>query len=245
MAGFFRQLAEQALRPATSLRSAVAAPFAGGQSWAAAADESSPEHAMPAIRADALTNRTRPPSPPTAAVPSDGDAEVPRTRRRSASASPSADDVEMPPAPEPRDERSAVPRHSNRTATAAAMADLPDEPTPSLRRDRTDSRTIPARQAVRQRDPGRILPTGDAHASMKTAGLVPSRGRPAGVPAPAGPNRTQAVTAAAPEVHIHIGRIELSAGTAAPAGAGGRASGAGRKPMSLDAYLQHRRRKSP
>ena len=56
--------------------------------------------------------------------------------------------------------------------------------------------------------------------------------------------RTQAADAqAAPEVHIHIGRIELTA--IAPSKPARRESVADKKPMSLDEYLQHRNRKVP
>ena len=248
MAGFFRQLAEQALRPATSLRSAAAAPFAGEQARDAAVDDASPEPTAPAIIADAGTSPMRPAPPSTAAASrsgsSDGDAAAPRKRGRPAPAS--ADNVETPLAPGPRDEPSPVSRNGSRTATAgAATGPLPDDSVPALRRGRANPGTVAAEQAVRQRDPGRILPVADARAPMKAAGLVSSRGRTAGMPAPASRDRTPAAAPVAPEVHIHIGRIELTAATAAPAGGGGRASSPGRKPMSLDAYLQQRRRNSP
>lgn len=48
---------------------------------------------------------------------------------------------------------------------------------------------------------------------------------------------------AAPEVHIHIGRIELTAVT--PPLAGKRESAATKKPMSLDEYLQRQSRRAP
>jgi len=48
----------------------------------------------------------------------------------------------------------------------------------------------------------------------------------------------------APDVHIHIGRVELTAVTA-PAAARRMSAPQARKPMSLDEYLQQRRRKTP
>jgi hypothetical protein len=63
------------------------------------------------------------------------------------------------------------------------------------------------------------------------------------------PARTSAFVArgeaaqSGPEVHIHIGRIELTAATPAPVVR--REAGAGRKPLSLDAYLKQRGSKSP
>lgn len=53
----------------------------------------------------------------------------------------------------------------------------------------------------------------------------------------------QPIVEAAPEVHIHIGRIELTAATPAPAAP--RREAATRKPMSLDDYLRSRGRSTP
>jgi hypothetical protein len=250
MAGFFRQLAEQALRPATSLRSAAAAPFAGESARDAAVDDAAPEPTATVINADAGTRAMHPARPSTAAAlrpgSSDGDAAAPKMRGRPASAPASADDVETPVAPGPRDERLPVPRNRRRTATAdAGVPALTDDAGSAARRGQTSSRTVTGEQAVRPRDPGRILPAADARAPIKAAGLVPSHGRTAGAHAPASSSRTLDAKPVAPEVHIHIGRIELTAATAAHARGGGRDSGPERKPMSLDAYLQKRGRKSP
>jgi hypothetical protein len=59
-----------------------------------------------------------------------------------------------------------------------------------------------------------------------------ARNRPAGDP-------SEARLAAAPDVHIHIGRVELTAIT--PAAPARRESAAnGKKPMSLEEYLRRR-----
>jgi hypothetical protein len=55
-------------------------------------------------------------------------------------------------------------------------------------------------------------------------------------------SRADADTQAAPEVHIHIGRIEL---TAAPAQGEKPRKPATRKAMSLNEYLQQRSRRAP
>lgn len=69
--------------------------------------------------------------------------------------------------------------------------------------------------------------------------------RPAQAYRPAAPRqrhdtRTGLPEPAAPEVHIHIGRVELTALQATQTGSTPRAAAAGKKPMTLDEYLRLR-----
>lgn len=248
MAGFLRQLAEQALQPATHLRSAAATPYAAAVGRHDGSDRLSD--------APVLSARNAAPPPPESGVvharaqATDGvESPAQEEVRRHATAPRGLDIQEDLPPPGP----ASIP-HTDVPINAIARSGV-----------RPSGSTVPAtREAPHLLSPSAGSPARDAIAASPSQppreNSAPRRKRvPADAPAPVRPVATRVSAARqnpatpsgigqdagrpAPEVHIHIGRIELTAPTPAPAAR--RESGAGRKPLSLDAYLQQRRGKSP
>jgi hypothetical protein len=220
MAGFFQRVAEDSLAPTTRLRPAAALPYAR--------------------RANALVEES--------AVAAD----VPDVEQPHASLTPRPV-VRTPPAPNPVVNSTSIERHREMPRDAA----VPDE--------RESSRSV----AVAQSDPGELELqelTTRRHTQRTTARTesVATASRESAVRASSGAQIDTRVTPAAaaragqtaaatgsarstrpprdasppPDVHIHIGRIELTAVT--PCEQPRREHARGKKPMSLDEYLQRR-----
>lgn len=233
MAGYFRQLADRIMDPAPGLR-----PL-GIVSGVQMRDHGFEELPAPigyatrprAVAADHIED----PSPERTSR--DGPAKRPMAE---------ADAIVMPPGNSLRTSEGTQPTVPSpidvEGARPTAQHVLP-QPSP------TDVRVPPA---AHDREREQAAPLASVSPRPTSALQTPSRlhTRPAVVPST--PTRTRqqpdrrirrADAETAPEVHIHIGRIELTA--VAPPKPPRRESAAARKPMSLDEYLQHRNRKTP
>lgn len=236
MARYLRQLAEQAITPTTALRSATAAAFP-------------PEPAFPLDPADATTASVpsmerpgdadavalAPPSLRTIAAAPDSEPRSPAERRSHdpITATSSASNGRPPAAGEPAP-APATARASNRPAAARNAS---QNTTERLRPAETTDRPAPAEAAA--------APSSRTSSPAVGATLVPGSPTVRREPSSAAPHRPrlESATAAAPDIHIHIGRIELTAAT--PPVAAKRTAGTGTRPMTLDAYLRQRGRKTP
>ena len=226
MAGYLRQLARRALNPGSPLHSMAALPYAEPPEWAQDAEP---------VTADSVSMA------PSLETP----------RRVAAAASQEA--RAMPLAP-----RAARAERIHAAIDRPAGADAVTEPTQARALD-AERRPRPAASedgkapvlAQRRETPAPIISEAEHQAAetpRQAPRTEPARRSTAAPPArerPPVPSREQRPTAveAAPEVHIHIGRIELTA--AAPAPAAPRRETATRKPMSLDDYLRSRGRSTP
>ncbi len=236
MAGFFRRLAEQALLPTPQLRSAAAAPYAQTEQWGSEESEG-----LPSI--DSLR-----PESTAGDLPRELESDN-RLRVASGMAtSPEVEPVEEAsrPAParrhnKPTNIEAATPRvpwiSDTQDASARDMRPMepPAKPTPS----RTTTLEHPIGNGV-QKPPHRSSPLRPETSQLRiTPAATPRASQPQ-----LQPDLTTRIptagTDSAPEVHIHIGRIELTA--VSPPAAPRRESVSTKKPMSLDEYLQRRHR---
>lgn len=233
MAGFFRQIAQRAQASGSQLHSSAALPYA-------AARESQGEGPWldDALGASANTARN-------AGATATGSSIAPHVPLRA------RDARETQPLPRKARRSASIPK--NKTAKPA--------PRPSARTSRTP-RTIvehvmsiapppPLRQAPTTFPPQVAAPIAAAHTPTRTP-LTPSstlrKNKPvrpqSRVQQYAARKKTASPgpqsKASAPEVHIHIGRVELTANTAT-ASVSKRESASDRRPLSLDDYLQQRR----
>ena len=234
MARYLRQLAEQALKPANALRSAAAVAF-------------SPEPAVAGDEADTmLPSGLAMDVPLTAAAgvatprPAQTIATSPDSGPLSSDAAPARAPMAGAPASGHRPSSADVPAPASTTAPVALPAARRNTPPLAGRRAASDE----ALERPAHDDPAA---TPSPHRLMPAAAptLTPVA-RPAGEPqalsaSPRG--RVEPAAERAPDIHIHIGRIELSAAT--PAAAPKRKAATAAGPMTLDAYLRQRGRKAP
>lgn len=237
MAGYLRQLAEQALRPGPTLRSSVVDTLL--LEPAVTFDNIEPAQAAPSPPMTSQAAEQRPPyrrstSPdgPVEHVSTepgdtmdgpDGQRAAKSTVRRE----PASASVPSPAPSRSRPKNAPAQRHRGRTIERnPALPSLDVILEPAAFEDPSPRLGQPAEQA-------RFRPLRPAR--MRSAvGDLPTKTRQA--PSPATDR------APAPDVHVHIGRIELTA-VAAPAAK--RQPSSVSKPMTLDAYLRQRRQKSP
>lgn len=225
MAGYFLRLAEAVLSPAPGLRPLAAA--TASPSPLVVEDE-----AM-ALPAPDLANGMAPASAGPKPAPDPRDASEPGSELRVAPvAEPShavrsREEASRPTttaparsAPIPLSAKEADP--SMRTAPSAIPLGHGDTPEPA------PFTAAPPLKALAR------TPAADSQRPRQAAtDPRPVRARPAREP-----RADRAPVAAAPEVHIHIGRIELTA--VAPPKQERKETASARKPLSLDEYLRHR-----
>lgn len=260
MTGLFRRLARQALgRPQPTVRSMARLPFQAPPEWretdeaavAAGAQNAPLPDDLQAVPAEAPE---RPVAPPAAAP--DMPAARPRTGRYARAPSPTAAapthaipaPVASPAARRADIEHGRAERRlpSERGPFSAPAADAPDSPggerlgagEAAVTAQRPTPPARPVRAAA-EPSPAPLLPADTPASPARTA-----ERRPTATAAPAARAKVPAADgAAAPaEVHIHIGRIEVTAMPEAPAPK--RARKAGSAPLSLDDYLARRQRRS-
>lgn len=236
MARYLRQLAEQAIRPATALRSAAAAAFA-------------PEPMIPGDEADTIIVSGRKDGGPRAP-----DAAAPATHSPHTTAGLPDSGPAPPDAGRARDPIAAA------AAASGKDGSLAHEPGPAAAAVRPAARpvrgrstpTVPGKRAaaaqtteppMRDERSARppLQPASPAAGAMLTPAPHPARGAQARPTSPR--TRADSGAAPAPDIHIHIGRIELTAAT--PAAPAKRTAAPGARPMTLDAYLRQRGRKAP
>jgi hypothetical protein len=236
MARYLRQLAEQAIGPAPALRSAMAAAFAPEP--AVAGDEVDPILA-PALATEGPRTTeavvSEPRSLRTIAASPDSPSKSPDTKPAGAVIATTTAASGNPP-PSAGD-------HEPAPATARG----PAPPAAGRNRPSISSRRAPSVATTERPPHGEQAITSSTEPSSPTAGATL---RPAPPPVREGQARPAAArarvepaAAQAPDIHIHIGRIELTAAT--PAAAAKRTAAPGAKPMTLDAYLRQRGRKAP
>ncbi len=231
MAGYLRQLAEQALGPTPALRSAAAAAYSPLPPLEEVGLATLPGFVSTDVPADgarifvpqrmAQRDEGVVPSRPGAASSSDPSARRVPTQALPTSTAPA------PVAP------AAFPQQSAPRKPAPGFS----EHLPSRRRASTlSSERAAAVDPPPKPNPG--IPAPDAQKS-----LSPAPHRPQEVQPRQATQRNRTGGVAVPDIHIHIGRIELTAGGAqTPAK---RAAAKGTGPMTLDAYLRQRGRRSP
>lgn len=239
MAGYFRRLAEQTLQPALLVHSAATLPYSQGLP-----DE--PELSTPTSgrsgHDEESTARGMGGQP--AGSPSEH-AHAPRSVEVKASGNvlSTEDASRFPPQPK---QGLFLPTYAEPLQAALAESHLG----PLHSAQATELRTTIATAAAAKPEPpsGRIAAKPSSRESALRPDKAPSRQTPtAATRAPRTPSRSEIATRrsnanaeSVPDVHIHIGRIEL---TAVPPIAPRRESAPTRKPMSLDEYLQRRRPK--
>lgn len=233
MARYLRQLAEQAIRPANALRSAATAAFAPEP--AAQADEADPV-VTPTLATDARSAEAgvlNPGSLRTVAVSPGSPSKSPDAGPAAAAAITAAS---KHPAP-------VVDDH----APAAMTARAPAQPAAARGAAAISNRRAAPVESGDRPAQGEQAARASAEPSSPPAGttLTPAprparenQARPAATRA-----RAEPAAAQPPDIHIHIGRIELTA--AAPAAAAKLTAAPGARPMTLDAYLRQRGRKAP
>lgn len=232
MAGFFRQTAQRAQASGSRLHSSAALPYAAardrlGETAPWTDDAPNGPVASAPRQARAVAENTSPAAP--AAVSNEVAAKPsPRKTRRAASVPKSkAKPVPRTNARIAKTPRSIVERVMSLAASASlrpAPASLAPQPAPSADPVPLPATTAPLPAAtIRKSKP--LKPQSRLQRSAGTKGVGASARRP---------------QAAAPEVHIHIGRVELTTNASAAA-APKRSAASERRPMSLDDYLQQRR----
>ncbi len=217
MAGFFRDLATRALAPRSAMHPISAAPYSGSEGAAPADSAVWPQATRESASRDA------------ARTPDGAGTTITQTRlviERLAAPNETAHTTsplapQLPPA-----------RESGAGEPARAAADRPQARAAARNLEHPDETERTPPHAARAATPLRPTP------------LRPAPLRPASPARPHAPlridSRVDADTQPAPEVHIHIGRIEL---TAAPTQVEKPRKPATRKAMSLDEYLQQRSRR--
>lgn len=231
MAGYLRQLAEQTLQPVTRLHSALVLPYSQAtQEWGKEDPEllAGPEPRHPESTA----------MDPRAEVPPDNSflkasrLTAQREREPVRQDSLARRDHALPEVdPTQRvASTSDMQRVSAHNADVQERPETPSSPVPTKQAHPVDivaGKTSPRELSLHPNTP-RLTPVVSARTSrLHQRSEVATRPR-------------NANAAAAPEVHIHIGRIELTA--TAPVKAPKREATPVKKPMSLDEYLQQRRR---
>jgi hypothetical protein len=245
VAGFFRELATRARAPRTTMHPISAAPYSAGTGpelpasavWPDAAHASIPE--SPHDGADHEPAHLLPHAPAPAPA---------RARSERAPHTPAAhfDASAPPPHPEslvPSPRRPALEPVRAHEAGATPAAQMRDTHGASAAQATVPMAPAPASVAPRARGAASAAPATPA-AERIAAPLRPATAvnrQTLSTPRPARP-QSRAAEQAAPEVHIHIGRIELTA-AAAPPERPRRADTAQRKAMSLDDYLRRKSRR--
>ncbi|MFC5569074.1 hypothetical protein ACFPN1_03205 [Lysobacter yangpyeongensis] len=234
MAGFFRQLAQRVHAPAARLHSSAALPYSGARDTPGDADADTWPAALPdtsrSLRVD-VSNHIAPARPAGNTPAKSPSSRRDGTKRSRATTNPVR--ARSKPSPRPAERERRTPRSIVEQVVALMPALAPRPPVaPSIAAAR------PA--AASTAPPGAAQPSVPAtrrrhKAPMGTSARAASATRTKSIVAP----RRQ-MPPAAPDVHIHIGRVELTAGSTAPA-APRRESPAERRPMSLDDYLRQRR----
>ena len=236
MAGFFRQTAQRAHASGSQLHSSAALPYAaareaqGAGSWrddtlGAPADARSVGVGVGVAAAGS-------PTATNALLRTRDDKEtqpLPRKARRSA---PIPKNRTVRPSPRSNARASktlrSIVEHVISIAPPASppqakTAFLPQVMTPAAATHTSGSTTPTPSSTLRKNKPVRPQSRIQKHAARKKAA-----------------SPAQQIQANAPEVHIHIGRVELTANTTA-ASVPKRESASDRRPLSLDDYLQQRR----
>lgn len=232
MAGYLRQLAEQTLQPMPRLHSAATLPYAQAtQEWGAEEVESTAD-AKPRQGESAIRNRR------TELPPGDDFFTMPRSSVSSPQESATQTTTAQPDrasaktgAMQQASSAEKIPPPARRTAKAQEPP-ASSESHPLTKP--THSKNEPAEPTSRHSSNLRPEPPRPAPAVTRT---VRAQARNKNVPRVRSANSNSHT---APEVHIHIGRIELTAAT--PAKTPQRETAATKAPMSLDQYLQQRRR---
>ncbi len=232
MAGFFRQLAQQALQPALRLHSTAALPYSQVQESGIEVLEtglpiSNSRHSERSE--ESAVRSVLPPAP-----------EQQTSRLRLGMADENEPPIGQPDrnTDEPPLPRPAVFRPSSAPDRQALAGG-------ALEASQTRISIVPhAAPRVEQHKADNVATPSERPAVLQPKILRPAPPaiRPQRPPSQSEFAPSQRRTAPAPEVHIHIGRIELTA--VPPPAAPRRESASGKKPMSLDEYLQ-RRRKAP
>lgn len=231
MAGFFRQTAQRAQASGSRLHSSAALPYAAARDrLGEAASWTDEALSAPVAGAPRLARAAENASPAAPAAIPHGIAAKPSPRKvRRTNPVPKS---KAKPAPRANTRTAKTPRAIvERVMSLAASASLRPAPAPIA--------PPPAPAAEPAPLPAAISPL-PAAAMRRNKPFKPQTR----LQSNAGAKRTGAsarrAQAAAPEVHIHIGRVELAAN--APAAAAPKRSAAGeRRPLSLDDYLQQRR----
>lgn len=235
MAGFFRQTAQRAQASGIRLHSSAALPYAAARdrsgesvSWTDDAQDgpvaNAPRRAQAAV------------SVPAAAPPAASHDVAARPSLRESPRTAAVPESEGEPAP-PTMIRSARTTHSIVERVISLAASESPRPSPAL------STQEPAPRAGPVPLPATISPRPTAALRNDEPFKTQTRVQRDTVAKRAG-GMVRRPQATAPEVHIHIGRVELTANAPAPA-APKRATANERRPLSLDDYLQQRRSRRP
>lgn len=184
----------------------------------------------PAIHDPSITHTPQPASAAAAEAPDD-------TVNTPDNTTPTARHADRRPARQTDTLKTAQTQTAHRDAAAAPMAstkpeDAPDDhtPTTSARRDRAAVTTTAMRFEFDPPTP--LLPARHPAAATQPPG-----------PAPSSPRAARESTERLPDVHVHIGRIEVTAVPEAPPKPRAKPR-TGRAPMSLDEYIARRERRS-
>jgi len=224
MAGFFRQLAEQVLQSTPRLHSTAALPFARVPE---AAIEEMDDTALPYPR------HSREGGNPVPLQPSQQSRWIP------AFAGMTAQGVKVRREKKQRAAKGKKARPMRSTAKSPPLKNAAPRPLPRelpTLNALAIARLDPAATTVGDKPPQHEAPPASTKSPRRRPTVVATRmPRSPSRPKPATPRK--AVAASAPEVHIHIGRIEL---TATPTAAPKRESAPMKKPMSLDEYLRQK-----
>ena len=236
MAGLFRQLAEKALHPAPQLHPVAIGPYGHEPRLNVSKERILPDTTR-GMMADEDTQ---------AEPPSHQQSRLPSKQPRAAAQSPALMEAEQ-------DEHQTGARPFSQHPQDDAQTPFTRDHALSHRQK--EQRTAQESAHGHQRDHRGVTltpPSSSLRPSISRQDHTSSPLRPISVVAsrPSPPQARSEANAqarreaeAAPEVHIHIGRIELTAVTPPPAGK--RESAATKKPMSLDEYLQRQSRKAP
>lgn len=247
MTGLLQRLAARATCSAWTLRSDACLPFAGSGAGLAEAISSMPAASLGI--ADTPPEHVAPPSPPTKGSgihePAPLAAAVaPRARRATPLAAMQERPFTVAPHPDahlPVAEGAQAKAGSTNTAIPAAS------PAPAAVTAPGNAHKPSTAPSTMQADPQPLLPRSEAPTAIHAGGTPASNAQPLGTlrapPALTMPRPSVAAVAAGPtEVHVHIGRIEVTAQPAAQAPK--RPARERAQPLSLDAYLKQRKEPS-
>ncbi|MBT0959891.1 hypothetical protein [Denitromonas iodatirespirans] len=264
MTGLFRRLARQATgQPQPTLHSMARLPYQMPPAWREA-DESvdtapgapvaqGPSRADPQTAAAPALHRGTPP-PAADGVPSPGMRQAPRDATLAPTEVSPTPVAPAPIAPSPRPEIVAADTDTGRARPGEAPAPppghvssgrRPTDPTPESARPPVAGdvpvaprRATPPVRAMAEPLPAPLLPADAPSSAVVVAERRPTRA----TAAPQNPARVESSAAEPAYIHIHIGRIEVTAVPEAPAPK--RPRKAGPAPLSLDDYLAKRQRRS-
>jgi hypothetical protein len=233
MVGYLRRLAEQTLQPIPRVHSAAALPCSQAQQWVAEGLEISTPFFGRSERSEESAVIPQPEQQiPRLPLGMTADSESTKTSTKSPPKTKADDPHQRQPEilrPPPTDLHVAPNDASDANQTRIFIA---PQPAPRIQQPDAKSAAVLSERVTVSRS------------EAVQAGSTPVAIRPQRPPSPsesATPQRNDA-PAPTPEVYIHIGRIELTA--VSPPAAPRRESASTKKPMSLDEYLQ-RRRKAP